>query len=158
MTASATVQLILTFFIWLETIKEKGLTHINMWCRLQNICNQIIYTLLKQLNKFYAQADIPWCNLVWFKYYQDRVPHGSREVGSFWWKDIQRLNGLYQGTAQCNLGKGNTVMFWQDLWTDSILAHQFPRLFSFARDYEILVNKLSRASAPSNGGPWLLSS
>jgi hypothetical protein len=37
-------------------------------------------------------------------------------------------------------------MFWQDLLTDSILAHQFPRLFSFARDHEILVNKTMTAN------------
>jgi hypothetical protein len=36
--------------------------------------------LLKQLNKFYAKSDVPWVHLIWSKYYQSKVPHGSREV------------------------------------------------------------------------------
>lgn len=51
--------------------------------------------LLKNLDKFYNRKDIPWVQLIWWKYYQDRVPHASREVGSFWWKDTLRLSSLF---------------------------------------------------------------
>lgn len=44
--------------------------------------------LLKQLSKFYNRADVPWVQLIWFKYYESKVPHAAREMGSFWWKGI----------------------------------------------------------------------
>ena len=57
--------------------KEKGgLGVINL--RLQNDA-----LLLQHLHKFYNQADLPWVQLVWFKYYQNKVPHTTRELGSF---------------------------------------------------------------------------
>jgi len=39
--------------------------------------------LLKHLDKFYNKVDVPWVQLVWFKYYSNKVPHAAREVGSF---------------------------------------------------------------------------
>jgi len=71
--------------------------------------------LLKQLHKFYTKQDIPWVNLFWQTYYQQKVPHAAREVGSFWWKDILRLHTLYRGIARCILGCGSSVLFWEDL-------------------------------------------
>jgi len=57
--------------------KDKGgLGVLNL--RLQNDS-----LLLKQLNKFYSKKDIPWVQLIWHKYYRDKVPHESPEVGSF---------------------------------------------------------------------------
>lgn len=44
--------------------------------------------LLKHLHKFYNREDIPWVTLIWSKYYESKIPHVSREVGSFWWKDV----------------------------------------------------------------------
>jgi hypothetical protein len=46
--------------------------------------------LMKQLHKFYIKVDVPWVKLVWTTYYQNKIPHAAREVGSFWWKDILR--------------------------------------------------------------------
>lgn len=63
-----------------ETVQKSkdkgGLGVINL--RLQNDA-----LLLKHLHKFYNQEDTPWVNLIRFKYYQHRVPHATREVGSF---------------------------------------------------------------------------
>ena len=57
--------------------KEKGgLGVLNL--RLQNDA-----LLLKHLFKFYNKVDTPWVHLVWSKYYTTKVPHASREVGSF---------------------------------------------------------------------------
>jgi hypothetical protein len=97
--------------------------------------------LLKQLNKFYNHHSIPWVDLIWSRYYLVKVPHASTEVGSFWWKDVLRLNVLYRGLAKCSLGKGSTVKFWEDLWHDVVLAQMFPRLFSFARNPAISVQQ-----------------
>lgn len=116
--------------------KEKGgLGVIDL--RLQNDAN-----LLKQLHKIYNKADIPWVQLVWSKYYEGKVPHECRELGSFWWRDVMRLNVIYRGIAQCALGDGSTVLFWDDLWSDSILSVQYPRLNSFARNSSIPVQRL----------------
>jgi hypothetical protein len=90
--------------------------------------------LLKSLDKFYNKREIPWVQLVWWKYYQGKVPHAAREVGSFWWKDILRLSNLFRGIARCTIGDGSTVLFWDDIWMDHILSEQYPRLLSFAKN------------------------
>jgi len=116
--------------------KDKGgLGVINL--RLQNDT-----LLLKQLHKFYRKDNLSWCNLIWSKYYQGKVPHAAREVGSFWWKDVLRLSNIYKGIARCNIGNGSTVTFWEDLWCDEILANKHPRLFSFALDKSISVQQI----------------
>jgi hypothetical protein len=101
--------------------------------------------LLKHLHKFYNRADVPWVKLVWYSYYEDKVPHTAREVGSFWWKDVQRLNTLFRGIARCTIGDGRSVAFWEDLWTDGILSNRYPRLYSFALNTNISVNEVISA-------------
>ena len=59
------------------TPKDKGgLGVLNL--RLQNDA-----LLLKHLDKFYNRRDIPWVQLIWWKYYQEKVPHAARKIGSF---------------------------------------------------------------------------
>jgi hypothetical protein len=119
--------------------KDKGdLGVLNL--RLQNDA-----LLLKQLNKFYNKVDTPWVQLVWSKYYESKVPHAAREMGSFWWKDILRLNTIYRGIATCTVGDGSTVCFWDDLWTDSVLSIKYPRPFSFARKVDVSVLEVMQA-------------
>lgn len=65
-------------------------------------------------------------------YYVDKVPHVTREVGSFWWKDVFRLHNLYRGVARCSIGDGSTVLFWDDAWSQEVLSNKYPHLFSFA--------------------------
>ena len=91
---------------WAAVMRPKdkgGLNVINL--RLQNDA-----LLLKQLHKFYNKVDVPWVKLVWNKYYVGKVPHECREMGSFWWRDVMRLN-IYRGVARCTLGDGSTVSF-----------------------------------------------
>ena len=88
------------------------------------------------------RSNIPWCNLIWSKYYQHKIPHATREVGSFWWKDILRLNIIYRGIARCTIGNGSIVTFWDDLWTDDILSSKYPRLYSYAKDQNISVQRI----------------
>lgn len=120
--------------------KEKGgLSIINL--SLQNDA-----LLMKHLSKFYNQADIPWVRLVWQKYYSNRVPHTAREMGSFWWRDIMRLNLLFRGIAKCQIGDGRSVCFWDDLWLDDeVLIHKYPRLALFARSDDISVYEVMHA-------------
>jgi hypothetical protein len=101
--------------------------------------------LLKHLHKFYAKEDIPWVTFIWSSYYTEKVPHGARETGSFWWKDLLRLNTLYRGVATYVLGDGSTVSFWEDLWSSHVLADSFPRLFSFATNSQVSVQEVMQA-------------
>lgn len=110
-----------------------------------NLCLQNDALLMKHLSKFYNRADVPWVHLVWSKYYSDRVPHATREMGSFWWKDVLRLNILFREIARCELGDGSTVCFWDDFWIDGILANKYPRLASFARTDGISVLEVMQA-------------
>jgi hypothetical protein len=96
-----------------------------------NLYVQYDALLLKHLHKFYAKKNIPWVNLIWSTYYSDKVPHGYKEVGSFWRRDVLRLNIMYRGVAVCKLGNGSTVLFWEDLWSSLVLADSFPRLYSY---------------------------
>ena len=73
------------------------------------------------------------------------MPHGSPEVLSFWWKDAHRLNVLYRGVPRYLLGDSSTVSFWDDLWSDEILAHKFPVLCSFAKNKDISIKQLMQA-------------
>jgi len=101
-----------------------GLGVINL--RLQNDA-----LLLKQLHKFYNHHNIPWVHLIWAKYYTNKVPHGSRKVGSFWWKDILRLNPIYRNIATCALGDGSTILFLGRYLVPGHLSHEVPEVVFF---------------------------
>jgi hypothetical protein len=101
--------------------------------------------LLKQLDKFYRKENVQWVKLIWQKYYATEVPHMAREKGSFWWKDILRMNVQYRGVASCIPNKGDTLCFWEDLLEGKIFAQEFPNLFHFAKDPRISLWKLRRA-------------
>jgi len=119
--------------------KDKGgLGVINL--RIQNDA-----LLLKQLHKFYSRQAIPWVSLIWNTYYQNKVPHASREVGFFWWKDVLRLNVLYRGIARCSLGNGSSILFWEDLWGPVVLALAFPNLYQYAANFSASVLNIMTA-------------
>jgi len=63
-------------------------------------------------------------------------------VGSFSGKDVLRLNTIYRGIARCTIGNGSTVTFWDDHWTHDILSSKYPRLYSFAKDQNISLQKI----------------
>ena len=95
---------------------------------LKNLCLQNDALLLKQLHKFYSKVDIPWVQQVWYKHYNNRVPHVHREVGSFWWKDVFRLKDLYGFITTCQIGDGSSVLFWKDNWAGECLDELLPTL------------------------------
>jgi hypothetical protein len=37
--------------------------------------------LLKHLDKFYRRCDIPWVQIIWAKYYEDKIPHAQPSCG-----------------------------------------------------------------------------
>jgi hypothetical protein len=83
--------------------------------------------------------------LIWSIYYTTKVPHASAKVGSFWWRDLLRLNILFRGIATCTIGNGTKVTFWGDMWAGEVLAQKFPWLFSFAKYESILVAQIMQA-------------
>jgi hypothetical protein len=82
--------------------------------------------LLKQLDKFYKQEKIQWVILIWQKYYNGTMPDLAREKGSFWWKDILRLNVHFRGVARRIPNHGNTISFWEDLINGRVHSDVFP--------------------------------
>jgi hypothetical protein len=58
--------------------------------------------------------------------------HASELCGSFWRKVIMILSHIYRGIERCNVGKGDTVLFWKDLWEDQVMTDQCPHLHSFS--------------------------
>ena len=91
--------------------------------------------LLKHSDKFYNNVEVPWVQLIWFAYYQEKVPHAERLCGSFWWKDVMKLVDRFRAVSVVRPGRGNSSIFWSDKWlfNGSVqpLAARYPRLFSY---------------------------
>jgi hypothetical protein len=100
---------------------------------------------MKHLHKFYNKVEVPWVHLIWDKYYSNKVPHASREIESFWWRDVLRLNGIYRTIASCKVVDGSTVCFWEDNWSGMVLSNEFPRLFYFAINEAVSVQGIIQA-------------
>jgi hypothetical protein len=100
-----------------------------------NFQKQNAALLIKFLDKFYNNVEVPWVKLIWHAYYQDKVPHDEKLCGSFWWRDVMKQVDNFRGVAQVTLGKGTSFLFWFDNWaanSSSIpLRIRFPRLFSY---------------------------
>ena len=75
----------------------------------------------------------------------NKVSHAAREAGSFWWKDVIHLHVIFPTIARCETGDGATVCFWDDLWDESILSQDFPRLVSFAMNADASVKEIMQA-------------
>jgi hypothetical protein len=95
--------------------------------------------LLKQLHKFYNRMDVPWVKMIWSVYYEGIVPHAADPCGSFWWRNVMQLSSIYRGVTRVEIGDGNTVLFWKDLWHDDIISDSHPRLLSFTKDEDVSV-------------------
>jgi hypothetical protein len=51
-----------------------------------------------------------------------------------------KLLNTYKGISQANVGVGDTIMLWGDLWNERILQNDYPELFSFAKNSLITVS------------------
>ena len=72
--------------------------------------------LIKFLDKFYRKCDIPWVQVIWFRYYDDKVPHSRPSCGSFWWRDVASLMDIFRGVTTCTVKAGDTALLWKDAW------------------------------------------
>lgn len=91
--------------------------------------------LMKFLDKFYNNAEIPWVSLTWTKFHSNEQtpPQVRSPVGSFWSKEVMKLFDKYKSFALCCPNRGNSVLFWADIWVDQAMKDKFPQLFSFTR-------------------------
>ena len=91
--------------------------------------------LMKHLNSFYNQHDLPWVNLTWSKLYSNNQtpPQARCPVGSFWWKDLLKLFIPFRNLTKCDPNRGNTDLFWSGSWSPSSLKEKYPHLFSFCK-------------------------
>lgn len=98
--------------------------------------------LMKFLENFFNHADVPWVTLTWSKFYSNpqTPPQARCPIGSFWWKEVLKLFDKYQSLASCIRNKGNTVMFWYDVWLDKALKVRFPQLFSFSKKHKCSIS------------------
>jgi len=80
--------------------------------------------------------------LTWSKLYSNTQtpPQARSPVGSFWWKDVLKLFDKYQSMASCIPNKGNTVMFWSDVWLDEAFKNRFPQVYSFSKKPKCSIN------------------
>lgn len=101
-----------------------------------NLRHQNDALLMKHLHKFYNRADIPWVRLVWQTHYRDSVPHLDKLCGSFWWKYVMKLSEQFLLFASCHVQDGRSVSFWLDPWLGQPFCLQYPRVFSFVKEFD----------------------
>jgi hypothetical protein len=94
--------------------------------------------LLKNLDKFYNDHDIPWVKLVKGAYYNNGTLPGVALEGSFWWRTHLKLIDTYKGLAKCNIGDGKSSLFW----LDNCLQHVLPHLFTYVRNHFMSVREV----------------
>ena len=110
-----------------------------------NLGVQNVALLLKHANHFLNKKDLPWVSLIWDTYYHGRVPQGTSDCGSFWWKDICKVMQNFRECAWVQINGGDTALMWSDnLQLDdqvSRLQFRFPRLYSYVKDPWITVQE-----------------
>ena len=89
--------------------------------------------LVKHLDKFYNNAEVPWVQLLWTSYYQAKVPHLVAPKGPFWWRDVLKLHNTFRGIAKCTTGVGVTSSLCEDLVLTQPWNLQFGNLFHYAK-------------------------
>lgn len=98
--------------------------------------------LLKYLHKFYNKLDLPWVSLTWQSLYSNGTPpHERKGVGSFWWRDIMSLSKKYFMIASCQVQKGDSISFWNDLWDIGVPKWKYQQLCSFSRSQTLSVKQ-----------------
>jgi hypothetical protein len=103
------------------------------------------------LHKFYTKTNIPWEHLVWSLYDPAKAPHAQSKRGSFWWKDIFNLNGIYRSITKWTIGDGTSILFSKDFWHfDQLLCEEFPILFTFTKNEDLTVADLISNNAPED--------
>jgi hypothetical protein len=128
---------------WKAVCKPKaqgGLGVINL--ELQNKA-----LLMKCLHKFFNRANIPWVNIIWANHYNNSLP-SVKPVGSFWWKDILKIQGAFKDLARVEIEDGKTTLLWHDNWDGLCKSARFSELWSFASFKDVNIHQ-ARLALPN---------
>jgi hypothetical protein len=90
----------------LQAKSSRGLGVINL--ELQNKA-----LLMKNLHKIFNKTDTPWVNIIWANHYINSLP-SDKPAGSFWWRDILKIQESYKAIARVEIGDGKTAFLWHD--------------------------------------------
>jgi hypothetical protein len=82
---------------------------------------------MKCLHKFFNRVNISWVNIIWDTHYSNSLP-STKPVGSFWWKDILKVQDSFKEIAQVEIGNGKSTLLWHDRWNGQRLSEKFPEL------------------------------
>jgi hypothetical protein len=52
--------------------------------------------------------------------------HVTKDIGSFWSKDVLKLYEIFRGIVTCKVGDGIIVLLWSGVWNDHLLQNKFP--------------------------------
>jgi hypothetical protein len=97
---------------------------------------------MKHLHKFFSKQDLSWVKIIWDRYYKnDKLPRKTNR-GSFWWKRVTKLRNIFKGIANAQLGSGDTILFWEDMWNGHIMKISYPELHSFGIDGHVSVKTM----------------
>jgi hypothetical protein len=100
---------------------------------------------MKCHHKFYNRVNILWVNIILDTHYSNSLP-SAKPVGSFWWKDILKIQDLFKEIARVEVGNGKTTLLWHDRWNGQRTSERFPELWSFASIREINIYQARLAS------------
>jgi hypothetical protein len=86
---------------------------------------------MKHLHKFYNKAAIPWVTMAWEMYYNTTLPPARISDVSFWWRDCLAILPSFKQLAHCTFQQGNSILLWQDAWSQQPLKDTWPHLYSY---------------------------
>jgi hypothetical protein len=67
--------------------------------------------LMKNMHKFYNNADIPSVKLIWHAYYENRgTPQTISTNASFWWRDCLTFQDKYKEMANVDIHNGKSAI------------------------------------------------
>jgi hypothetical protein len=95
--------------------------------------------LMKNLDNFFTKVDMPWVKLIWSQYYGNGKVTGNSRKCSFWWRSGLSMLNTFKGLAKTDYSKGDTILFWHDLWNGQLLKASFPHLYSFVKNENVTV-------------------
>lgn len=99
--------------------------------------------LSKHLFKFYNKADIPWVSLIWNTYYHGVVSHATVLCGSYWWREVLKLNETFRLHSVLTINRGILPFFRMMHGPSWVLPlpskKDFQEIFSYVLDYKLLV-------------------
>lgn len=73
--------------------------------------------------------------------------------GSGLWRSICAGGEKWSSCIKWKLGRGNKIIFWEDVWTDGgCLKERFPRIYALAQNKNMTVEAAS--AGERSGGDW----